>query len=75
MSVSEDARPRGGAPSLSAGTVWIVKDKKLVRGVAVKTGISDGSWSELVSGDVASGDELGVAALASGSSRPRRGPF
>ena len=77
MGVSEDARPRGGLTSgaLNSGNVWLVRDKKLVAKLSVTTGISDGSWVELVSGDVASGDDLAVAALAEDVRRARRGPF
>jgi HlyD family secretion protein len=72
---SEDARPQSRpstGTSLNSGSVWLTKDKKLLRRLFVTLGISDGSWVELVSGDLASGDELAVAAMAEGARRPRR---
>jgi HlyD family secretion protein len=38
-------------------TVWILRGNKPVA-VAVTTGVSDGTWSELVKGDVQPGDAL-----------------
>ena len=38
-------------------TVWVLRDNKPVS-VAVSTGVSDGTWSELVQGDVHPGDVL-----------------
>ena len=38
-------------------TVWVLRDNKPVS-VAVSTGVSDGTWSELVAGDVQPGDVL-----------------
>jgi len=79
MGISEDVRPSGrplaGGDSLNSGNVWLVKDKKLIRRIFVTTGISDGSWMELMSGDVTSGDELAVAALGGSAKRPRRSLF
>jgi HlyD family secretion protein len=70
---SQDVRVR--TSSLNSGNVWVVRDKQLVRTIFVQTGISDNNRVELVSGDIRDGDELAVAALASGARRPRRGPF
>lgn len=60
---------------LHSGYVWIVRDKKPVRRVFVRTGITDNSQIEVVSGDLAVGDELGTAALAPGTGGRRRSPF
>jgi HlyD family secretion protein len=38
-------------------TVWVLRDNKPVS-VAVSTGVSDGTWSELMAGDVQPGDVL-----------------
>jgi HlyD family secretion protein len=67
---SQDVNPDAKTSEPNAGNVWIVRDKKLARRVLVQTGITDGSKVELVSGDVAPGDELAVAALT--PSAPRR---
>jgi len=74
--LSEDVRPRGGMTgSPNSGSVWLVKDKKLVAPLIVTTGISDGSWVELVSGDLSQGDELATGALTGNTRRPRRRLF
>jgi HlyD family secretion protein len=70
---SEDRRRR--TSSLNSGNVWVVHDKQLGRRVFVRTGITDNSRIELVSGDLRDGDELAVAAIVPGAGRRRRGPF
>lgn len=44
------------APSKQQG-VWIIRDGKPVR-VNIKTGITDGEWTELVEGDIKEGQEV-----------------
>jgi HlyD family secretion protein len=71
--LSGDAENRGG---LYAGNVWLVRDNRPVRRVFIRTGVSDGSQVEVVSGDLRIGDELAVAALETGAGRRRgRGLF
>ncbi|MDR1622100.1 MAG: efflux RND transporter periplasmic adaptor subunit [Synergistaceae bacterium] len=65
----------GRTSSLNSGNVWVVRDKQLTRKVFVRTGISENSRVEVVSGDVREGDELAVAAVAPGARRPRRRLF
>jgi HlyD family secretion protein len=50
--------------------VWVVRDAKPAP-VQVSTGVSDGTWSELVQGDVKPGDAL----ITDMSLNPRRGLF
>ena len=72
---SPDAEGRPGS-GLNDGMVWLVEDGRVVRPIALRTGLSDGLWVEVVSGDLKDGDSLAVAALS--ASRPsgrRRGPF
>ncbi len=75
--VSEDATARRRASSLNTGSVWVVQNSKLLRQVLLRTGITDNSWLEIISGDIGIGDELAVAAFkpGAGGGRPRRGPF
>ena len=79
--LSEDAsqprRPGSGATGLNSGNLWIASGGKLNRRVFVQTGITDSSWVEVVSGNVAPGDELVTAALTPGTTAGggRRGPF
>ena len=71
--------PRQGAPSggrsgmrASADpaqkSVWVLKDGK-PRPVRLKTGVSDGSWTEVVQGELAEGD-LVITDIAGGSAKP-----
>ncbi|MDR2523190.1 MAG: efflux RND transporter periplasmic adaptor subunit [Synergistaceae bacterium] len=57
---------------LNTGTVWLVQEGQLTRRVRVKTGISDGSRVEVLSGDVKEGDDLAVTALPAGTTRSHR---
>jgi HlyD family secretion protein len=66
--LSGDAESRGG---LYSGYVWLVRDNRPVRRVFVRTGISDGSQVEVVSGDLRIGDDLATAALESSAARRR----
>jgi HlyD family secretion protein len=73
------AMPSGGAapsppaprPGVNVGSVWLARGSVLTRKIFVQTGITDGSWVELVSGDLQAGDELAVAALAPAAGSPR----
>jgi HlyD family secretion protein len=49
------------APGKRGAGVWIVENKKPKR-LPVKTGISDGIYTEVVSGEVKEGDQVIVAA-------------
>ena len=75
--LSEDVRPRGSltGSKLNSGNVWLVKNKKLVAPLLVTIGISDGSWVELVSSDLMSGDELAIGFIAGGAKQTRRRLF
>jgi HlyD family secretion protein len=64
-----------GNSGLRFGNVWVASGGRLVRRVFVETGITDDSRVEIVSGDIAPGDELAVAAIAPKSGRRGRGPL
>ncbi|MCX8027643.1 MAG: efflux RND transporter periplasmic adaptor subunit [Thermodesulfovibrionales bacterium] len=54
-----------------AGTsVWILKDAKPKR-IPIKTGISDGQFTEIVSGEIKEGDEVIIEAIS--KSTPKQG--
>jgi HlyD family secretion protein len=78
------AGARGGAPGGrdEAGTrqVWVLRDDATAAPVAVRTGVSDGSLTELVSGELRPGDKvitdaLGATGTQGGGGPPRRGLF
>ena len=64
-----------GSPGSRFGNVWIVRDNRLIRKVFVETGITDSSRIEIVSGDIAPGDDLATAAIAPKNGRRKRGPL
>jgi HlyD family secretion protein len=64
-----------GKPKFEKGTgVWIVEKQKPKR-VAVKLGISDGNYTQIISGDLKEGQDVIVESLAKTQQSPgRRGP-
>jgi HlyD family secretion protein len=56
LGVSDPAQT-SSPPDPNRKTVWVLRDNKPVS-VPVSTGVSDGTWSELVQGDVHPGDVL-----------------
>jgi HlyD family secretion protein len=79
--LSGDALPLNGTgdadknAGLRFGKVWVVRGNRLIRGVSVETGVTDDSRVEVVSGDIAPGDDLAIAAIAPNSRRRGRGPL
>ncbi|MDR2175390.1 MAG: efflux RND transporter periplasmic adaptor subunit [Synergistaceae bacterium] len=75
--ISDDAAlPNGSeSPGLRFGSVWVVRGGRLARRVPVETGITDSIRVEVVSGDIAPGDDLAVAAIAPKTGRRGRGPL
>jgi HlyD family secretion protein len=69
--VGAPAQPASAPPPPpSQKTVWLLRDGKPVR-VPVSTGVTDGTWTELLQGDVQPGDAL----VTDMTVRPRRGLF
>ncbi len=74
---------RGGSPNAGQGsrnreggvnrqgTVYIIRDQKAIP-VRVRLGISDGSYSEVVAGDLKAGDQIILSMASQTSSTPRR---
>lgn len=62
---------RGRSASVAAGRVWVVDEKGRPRAVAVRTGLTDGTLSELVSGDLAEGAQVVVGSADAGKGRTR----
>ena len=62
--------PAGAVQDLTHRTVWVLRDGKPVR-VPVTTGVTDGTYTEIVEGDVHPGDTL----INDMTVRPRRGLF
>ena len=72
--VSDDIND--GAPSLHAGHVWLAHDGRLLRRIAVLTGITDHNWVEITSGELLPEDELALAAIPLDAGQtPRRRLF
>jgi HlyD family secretion protein len=53
------------------GTVYTIRDQKAIP-VRVRLGISDGSYSEVVAGDLKAGDQIILSMASQTSSTPRR---
>ena len=74
---------RGGSPNAGQGsrnreggvnrqgTVYTIRDQKAIP-VRVRLGISDGSYSEVVAGDLKAGDQIILSMASQTSSTPRR---
>ena len=63
-----------GAPAApNEKTVWVLKDGRPIP-VSIRTGISDGTLTEVVSGPMSEGDQLITAALGGGDGRGPGGP-
>ncbi len=71
IGVTSPEAPTRVSPQLPAQkTVWVLREGKPVR-VPVSTGVTDGTWTELLQGDVQPGDTL----ITDMTVRPRRGLF
>ena len=73
------AAPGGTQPAAAdnTGHVWILRNGQPVR-LAVSTGIDDGTFAEVVSGDLKAGDAVIVDQIgggAGGAAAPTRSPF
>ena len=55
---------RKGAASADSQTIWVLGDDKKPRPVAVKLGVTDGSFSELTEGDLKEGQEVLVGVVS-----------
>jgi len=71
IGVASPAAPETASPQQPVQkTVWLLRDGKPVR-VPVSTGVTDGTWTELLQGDVRPGDPL----ITDMAIRPKRGLF
>ncbi|HTO98740.1 MAG TPA: efflux RND transporter periplasmic adaptor subunit [Myxococcales bacterium] len=62
-----EVRPPGNAPARDRRVVWVLRGERPLA-TAIRTGVSDGTVSELLEGDLHAGDLLVVEAVASGKS-------
>jgi len=72
-----DARPAGAPPPppVLGRTVWVLRDE-VAKPVRITTGVSDGTLTELASGDLGEGDALVIEVEGGGKGGPaqQRGP-
>jgi HlyD family secretion protein len=73
----EAARPAGegsaaAAPDDAPGRVWVRGPDRALRPVAVRLGLTDGSFTEVVAGEVRAGDEVAIGADTSPAAGSRR---
>jgi HlyD family secretion protein len=67
------AKAGAGAPEKKGPTVWVLENKKPVR-ANIAPGISDGSYTEIVSGDLKEGQQIIVEALKKTNTQKTSGP-
>ncbi len=67
--------PRGGTKGSGGQTIWILGNDKKPRPVSVKLGITDGSASELLAGDLKEADEVIVGVVSKEASGGPAQPF
>jgi len=69
------SRP-GSGRQVTSGRVWVPGEDSKPKGVSVRTGLTDGTYSELVSGDLQDGAQVIVGAQDAGKakSQPKGGP-
>jgi HlyD family secretion protein len=60
-----DAGVKAGAPEKKGPAVWILENGKPKR-ISITPGISDGNYTEIVSGDLKNGDQVIVESLKKG---------
>jgi len=60
---SKETTPQKGPADQKGSAVWVLADKKPKR-VGVKTGISDGNYTEILSGDLKEGDAVIVESIS-----------
>ena len=70
------ARGAGGRPAVTRGRVWVPGPDGKPKAVEVRLGLSDGTHSEVVSGDLKEGDQVivGIQADGKGSAKGKGGP-
>jgi HlyD family secretion protein len=70
------ARGRGGRPAVTRGRVWVQGPDGRPQAVEVRLGLSDGTHTEIVSGDLQEGSQVivGVQTDGKGQSKGKGGP-
>ncbi|MDD5560210.1 efflux RND transporter periplasmic adaptor subunit [Candidatus Methylomirabilis sp.] len=68
-------RARGGAKGGSSQTIWVLGHDQTPQPVSVKLGITDGSTSELLEGDLKEADEVIIGAVSKEASGGPAQPF
>ncbi len=73
--IMAESRP-GSGHQVTSGRVWVPDGQGKPKGVSVRTGLTDGTHSELVSGDLQEGAQVIVGILEAGKSKsqPKGGP-
>jgi HlyD family secretion protein len=63
------SRGTGGAATSQPGRLWIVGERGEPQAIPVRVGISDGTMTEIISGDVAEGQEIILGLAAANTAR------
>lgn len=67
--VLRQSRGAGGAATSQPGRLWVIGERGEPQAISVRVGISDGTMTEIVSGDVAEGQEIILGLAAANTTR------
>jgi HlyD family secretion protein len=70
---SGSQKAAGGAPAKKGPSVWVLENGKPKR-VSITAGISDGTYTEIVSGELKNGDQIIVESLKKTNTQQSAGP-
>jgi HlyD family secretion protein len=67
----ETGAGRGGGRAAASGRVWVLDDRGRVQAVAVRLGLTDGTHTELLDGELQEGSRVIVGTLVASKTRPQ----
>ena len=65
---------RGSRGRITSGRVWVLDPKGKPRAVSLRLGLTDGSYTEMISGELKEGDQVILGTRADGKSKQKGGP-
>ena len=70
----EMAPARGSRSRVASGRVWVVDADGKPRAVSLRLGLTDGSYTEVISGELKEGDQVILGTRTDGKSKQKGGP-
>ena len=65
---------RGSRGRVTSGRVWVLDPNGKPRAVSLRLGLTDGSYTEMISGELKEGDQVILGTRADGKSKQKGGP-